>query len=162
MAAVSVSFLNRQKAVKIPTGTRPLVRRCIAAVLKTEDFAQPAEVSVSFVDNEQIRALNADYRGRDVATDVLSFPLGEKGAYDIDGDTGALLLGDIVISAERAMEQAALYGHSLDREIGWLTVHSMLHLLGYDHETGEADARAMRAREEVVLSSLGLTRDGKG
>jgi len=159
MAAVSVSFLNRQKAVRIPTGTRPLVRKCCAAVWKAEGFRGPAEVSVSFVDNEQIRELNAEYRNRDAATDVLSFPLGENGAFDTDAETGAALLGDIVISVERALEQAEEYGHSVEREIGWLTVHSMLHLLGYDHETDEAAARGMREREEAVLSSLGLVRE---
>jgi len=161
MAKVIVSFLNRQKAVKIPVGTRPLVRRCCAAVLREEAFGRTAEISVSFVDNEQIRALNAEYRNKDAATDVLSFPLGEAGVYDLDEETGACELGDIVISVERAMEQAEQYGHSLEREIGWLTVHSMLHLLGYDHETGEEDARDMRRREETVLSSLGLVREKK-
>lgn len=159
MAKVIVSFLNRQKKVSIPTGTRPLVRKCIAAVLRHEAFGRPAEVSVSFVDNEQIRELNAEYRNKDAATDVLSFPLGEDDVYDLDEETGACELGDIVISVERAMEQAQEYGHSLEREIGWLTVHSMLHLLGYDHETGEEDARDMRRREETVLQSLGLTRN---
>ena len=110
------------------------------------------------MDNEQIRELNRDYRNKDAATDVLSFPLGEDGVYDKNEETGALLLGDIVISVERAKEQAEQYGHSLERELGWLTVHSMLHLLGYDHETGEEEARDMRAREEAVLTSLGLTR----
>ena len=159
MAKVIVSFLNRQKTVSIPVGTRPLVRKCIAAVLRHETFDRPAEVSVSFVDNEQIRELNAEYRNKDAATDVLSFPLGENDIYDIDEENGACELGDIVISVERAMEQAEEYGHSLEREIGWLTVHSMLHLLGYDHETSEDDARDMRQREEAVLQSLGLVRN---
>ena len=159
MAKVIVSFLNRQKKAAIPVGTRPLVRKCIAAVLRHEAFGRPAEVSVSFVDNEQIRELNAEYRNKDSATDVLSFPLGENDVYDIDEENGACELGDIVISVERAMEQAEEYGHSLEREIGWLTVHSMLHLLGYDHETSEEDARDMRQREEAVLQSLGLVRN---
>ncbi len=161
MAEVILSFLNRQKTVRIPAGTRPLVRKCCAAVLRAEGFGRKAEISVSFVDNGQIRELNAQYRGRDAATDVLSFPLGEDGVYDVNEETGACELGDIVISVERAMEQAQQYGHSLQREIGWLTVHSMLHLLGYDHETGEEDAREMREKEEAVLQSLGLTR-GEG
>ncbi len=161
MAEVILSFLNRQKTVRIPVGTRPLVRKCCAAVLRAERFGRKAEISVSFVDNGQIHELNAQYRGRDAATDVLSFPLGEDGVYDVNEETGACQLGDIVISVERAMEQAQQYGHSLQREIGWLTVHSMLHLLGYDHETGEEDAREMREKEEAVLQSLGLTR-GEG
>jgi len=159
MASVTVSILNQQKKVKIPAGTRPLIRKCCAAVLKYEEIEEKAEVSVSFVDNEQIRELNAEYRNKDAATDVLSFPLGDDESFDVNEETGAVLLGDIVISVERAMEQAEEYGHSLEREIGWLTVHSMLHLLGYDHETSEEDAKDMRKREEDVLTSLSLTRN---
>ena len=159
MASVTVSILNQQKKVKIPAGTRPLIRKCCAAVLKYEEIEEKAEVSVSFVDNEQIRELNAEYRNKDAATDVLSFPLGDDESFDVNEETGAILLGDIVISVERAMEQAEEYGHSLEREIGWLTVHSMLHLLGYDHETSEEDAKDMRKREEDVLTSLSLTRN---
>ena len=95
---------------------------------------------------------------KDSATDVLSFPLGENGEYDIDEDNGCKLLGDIVISMERAMEQAELYGHSLQREVAYLTVHSMLHLLGYDHEAGGLEAVRMREKEEAVLIQLGLPR----
>jgi len=159
MASVTVSILNQQKKVKIPAGTRPLIRKCCAAVLKYEEIEEKAEVSVSFVDNEQIRELNAEYRNKDAATDVLSFPLGDDESFDVNEESGAVLLGDIVISVERAMEQAEEYGHSLEREIGWLTVHSMLHLLGYDHETSEEDAKDMRKREEDVLTSLSLTRN---
>jgi len=159
MASVTISILNQQKKVKIPAGTRPLIRKCCAAVLKYEEIEEKAEVSVSFVDNEQIRELNAEYRNKDAATDVLSFPLGDDESFDVNEETGAVLLGDIVISVERAMEQAEEYGHSLEREIGWLTVHSMLHLLGYDHETSEEDAKDMRKREEDVLTSLSLTRN---
>ena len=102
--------------------------------------------------------LNKEYRNKDSATDVLSFPLGENGEYDIDEDNGCKLLGDIVISMERAMEQAELYGHSLQREVAYLTVHSMLHLLGYDHEAGGLEAVRMREKEEAVLIQLGLPR----
>jgi probable rRNA maturation factor len=159
MASVTVSILNRQKKEKIPVGTRPLIRKCCTGVIRHEKIDFPVEVSVSFVDNEQIRELNAEYRNKDAATDVLSFPLGENDVYDINEETGASLLGDIVISVERAMEQAESYGHSLDREIGFLTVHSMFHLLGYDHETGEEDAKEMRRCEEEVLQAIGLTRE---
>ena len=91
---------------------------------------------------------------------MLSFPLGVDGVYDINNDTGAQMLGDIVISIEKAIEQAELYGHSLDREIAFLTVHSMLHLLGYDHEPGGLELVRMREREEAVLTQLGLVRSG--
>ena len=92
-------------------------------------------------------------------TDVLSFPLGENGNYDRNFETGALQLGDVVISVEKAVEQARLYGHTLQREIGFLTVHSILHLLGYDHESGGLEQVRMREKEESILTSLGLERD---
>ena len=160
MERVKVYISNQQNVVKIPTGIRLLVRRCCSAVLQMEEFIDPAEVSVTFVDNEQIRELNAEYRNKDSATDVLSFPLGEYGEYDVNMETGALLLGDIIISVPRAIEQAEMYGHSLRREIGFLTVHSMLHLLGYDHENEGIEAVRMREKEEQVLNKLGLKRDG--
>ena len=153
-----VLITNQQKKVKIPSGLRILIRRSCNAVLEFEGFEQPAEISVTFVDNAEIQTLNAQYRGKDMPTDVLSFPLGEDGKYDVDQDTGACLLGDIVISMEKAMEQAELYGHPLQREVAFLTVHSMLHLLGYDHEQGGLAAVKMRETEEAVLIQLGLPR----
>lgn len=136
-----------------------LIRRCCSAVLIMEGFEGAAEVSVSFVDNEQIKQLNNEFRDKNIATDVLSFPLGENGVYDYNNETGAYMLGDIVISIQRAIEQAQMYGHSLRREIGFLTVHSMLHLLGYDHEGDKIEALRMREKEETVLTKLGLQRD---
>lgn len=159
MEKVKVLISNRQKDVKIPTGIRLLIRRCCNAVLVMEEVTESIEVSVSFLNNEQIRQLNAEYRGKDVPTDVLSFPLGENGVYDTNKETGASMLGDIVISVEKAVEQANKYGHSLQREIAFLTVHSMLHLLGYDHEQGGLPAVRMREKEEAVLAKLGLNRD---
>ena len=158
MNKVKVIISNRQNEVKIPTGIRLLVRRCCNAALREEKFLNDAEVAVSFVDNKEIHELNAKYRGKDIPTDVLSFPLGENGKYDKNESTGAYLLGDIVISIEKAVEQAKIYGHSLQREIGFLTVHSMFHLLGYDHENGGIEAVRMREKEEVVLTRLGLAR----
>lgn len=159
MDKVKVQITNRQKDVKIPSGIRLLIRRCCNAVLRSEDFQGSAEVSVSFLSNAQIRELNRDHRGRDIETDVLSFPMGENGVYDLNPETGAYVLGDIVISVEKAVSQAELYGHTLQREIGFLTVHSMLHLLGYDHEEGGLPATLMHEKEEEVLEELGLTRD---
>ncbi len=153
-----VYITNQQKAVKIPSGLRILIRRSCNAVLDYEKFEGPAEISVTFVDNNMIRELNAQYRNKDMPTDVLSFPLGENGIYDKNEDTGAAMLGDIVISMEKAMEQAELYGHALQREVAFLTVHSMLHLLGYDHEAGGLEAVRMREKEEAVLVQLGLPR----
>lgn len=158
MDGVKVVIVNHQNAVKIPTGIRMLVRRCCNAVLTNEKFEGSAEVSVNFVDNEEIRTLNAKFRNKDIETDVLSFPLGENGVWDKNPQTGACLLGDVVISVEKAMEQAESYGHSLQREIGFLTVHSMLHLLGYHHENGGMELVRMREKEEEVLANLGLSR----
>ena len=157
---LKVLISNRQKEVKIPSGIRLLIRRCCHAVLAFENFQGSAEVSVSFISNDEIRALNQQYREKDAPTDVLSFPLGEYGSWDKNEDTGAYMLGDIVISAEKAFEQAQLYGHTIQREIGFLTVHSMFHLLGYDHEAGGLPARQMREKEEAVLQELGLSRNG--
>ena len=156
---IKVIIANEQKTAKIPTGVRLLVRRCCNAVLTFEGFTEPAEISVTFVDDERIHELNREYRNIDRSTDVLSFPLGENGVYDKDLETGACLLGDIVISVETAIRQADEYGHSLQREIGFLTVHSMLHLLGYDHVDGGIEAVHMREKEEHVLTELGLKRN---
>ena len=153
-----VYITNQQNAVKIPTGIRILIRRSCNAVLEMEGFEGPAEISVTFVDNAHIAQLNGQYRNKPVETDVLSFPLGSDGRYDINEETGAAMLGDIVISMEKAYEQANIYGHSLQREVAFLTVHSMLHLLGYDHvEGGLAEVR-MREKEEQVMVQLGLPR----
>lgn len=158
MDSVKVIISNEQKKVKVPTGIRLLIRRCCHAVLELENFDGSAEVSVTFVDNEGIHELNKQYRNIDRETDVLSFPLGENGEYDINLDTGAKMLGDIVISIEKAMEQAEMYNHALQREIGFLTVHSMLHLLGYDHEQGGLAEVHMREKEETVLTQIGWKR----
>ena len=156
MEKIRVIIDNKQKEVKIPTGLRMLIRRCCNAVLRLEKFPYPAEISVTFVNNEQIRELNHQYREKDVPTDVLSFPMGENGQYDENHDTGAKILGDIVLSMEKAVEQAERYGHSLEREVGYLCAHSMLHLLGYDHEQGGMDRVRMREKEEQVMTQLGL------
>ena len=118
-----------------------------------------SEVSITLVDDDEIHALNREYRNMDKSTDVLSFPLGEDGVYDTNYDTGAKMLGDIVISIEHAVAQAEQYGHSLQREIGFLTVHSMLHLLGYDHEAGGIEQVRMREKEEQILTQLGVKRN---
>lgn len=157
---VKVIITDEQNVEKLPRGTRMLIRRCCNAVLVNEKFEGPAEISVSIVDDETIQAYNKKYRNIDRATDVLSFPLGVDGKYDINNDTGAQMLGDIVISVEHAVRQAELYGHSFNREIAYLTVHSMLHLLGYDHEAGGLELVRMREKEEAVLTQLGLVRSG--
>ena len=157
---VKVIISNNQNEVKIPTGVRMLIRRCCHAVLAGEKFEGSAEISVTFVDDAQIQELNRQYRNIDKSTDVLSFPLGIDGVYDVNNDTGAQMLGDIVISMQHAVEQAKTYGHSLQREVGFLTVHSMLHLLGYDHEAGGLEQVRRREKEEAALTQLGLGRGG--
>ncbi|MEE3427398.1 MAG: rRNA maturation RNase YbeY [Ruminococcus sp.] len=152
---IRVIITNKQKAVKIPTGLRMLIRRCCHAVLELEKFEGPAEISVTFTDNEEIKKLNAQYRNIDAATDVLSFPMGENGKYDLNHETGAKILGDIVISMEKAVEQADAFDHSLQREVAYLTAHSVLHLLGYDHVENMEKVR-MREKEELVMEQLGL------
>ncbi|MEG2813038.1 MAG: rRNA maturation RNase YbeY [Oscillospiraceae bacterium] len=159
MEKLKVLISNRQKDIKIPTGIRMLIRRCCHAVLVNEDFQGSAEVSISFITNEEIMALNSQYRKKNSVTDVLSFPLGENMIFDKNESTGAFMLGDVVICARRAFEQAELYGHTIQREIGFLTVHSMLHLLGYDHENGGLEALKMREKEEAVLLKLGISRE---
>ena len=153
---IRVIIINKQKDIKIPTGLRMLIRRCCNAVLRMEKFEGSVEVSVTFVNNEQIKEYNAQYRNKNIETDVLSFPMCENGVYDVNPETGAKILGDIVISIEKAQEQAKAYGHSLQREVGFLTAHSMLHLLGYDHENNNLERVRMREKEELVMEQLGL------
>lgn len=156
MDKIRVIINNKQKEVKIPTGLRMIVRRSCNAVLRLEEFKGSAEVSVTFVNNEQIRELNKQYRDKDAATDVLSFPMGKDGKYDVDPNTGAQILGDVVISMEKAVEQAKKYGHSMQREVGYLTAHSVLHLLGYEHENGGSEKALMREKEDIVMSQMGF------
>ena len=153
---VKVNITNAQKNSKIPIGTKLLVRKACIATLIEEEFCDNAEVEVKFVDDEQIKEYNNEYRDIDKSTDVLSFPLGENGIYDTNPETGNKMLGDIVISVEHAVAQGELYGHGLRREIAYLTVHSMLHLLGYDHVDEGIQKAQMREKEEVILTKLGL------
>ena len=152
---VRVIITDSQRRVRVPSGLRMHVRRACTAALRSEGFTDPAEVSVTFVDNDEIRRLNAQFRNIDRETDVLSFPMGENGVYDTNYDTGAKILGDIVISMEKAKEQANAFGHSLEREVCYLSVHSMLHLLGYDHIDPKEKA-IMRMKEEAVMVKIGL------
>lgn len=160
MDKIKVVIKDKQKEVKIPTGIRMLVRRCCNAVLQQEKFEGPAEVDVTFVDGEEIRRLNKQYRNKDAETDVLSFPLGENGVYDKNPENGASMLGDVVISMPRAVEQAREFGHTLQREVAYLTTHSVLHLLGYDHVEGGIEAVRMREKEELIMTLIGLPRTG--
>ena len=153
-----ISFSREKRGLGHPEAAA-LVKEAVRAALAAEGVSEPCLVGVVFTDDEGVRRVNREFRGVDRATDVLSFPLGENGVYDLNPETGCLQLGDIVISMETAVLQAETYGHTLEREIAFLTVHSMLHLLGYDHEQGGLEEMEMRSKEETVLESLGLARD---
>lgn len=157
---------NNQNAIEITEEINDVIKKAIEASLQYENCDFDAELSVTIVDNEEIREINNEHRGIDKATDVLSFPILE---FDEDGnaiecdfdfsENDTVMLGDIVISAERAMEQAKEFGHSFIREMAFLTVHSMLHLLGYDHvDDPEGEAEMIRKQKEI-LDGLGITRD---
>lgn len=155
---LTIYFDNTQDIIPITYKLKMLVRRAVEAVIDFEQYGNPCEVSVTFTDNEGIHVLNRQYREVDRPTDVLSFPLMDfSGESDEPvADEPVVSLGDIVLSLERAREQAEEYGHSFEREVSFLTVHSMLHLLGYDHETGEQDEADMRARQSRIMDILGL------
>ncbi len=151
-----INIYDRQKKHKLPTGIRLLVRRACNATLKMEGFCEPAEIDVTFVNDEEIKELNSLHRNIDKSTDVLSFPLSENGQFDVNHDSDTLLLGDVIISLDHAYSQADLYGHTIQREIAFLVVHSVLHLLGYDHEKGKFQESVMNEKQEQVLEQLGL------
>lgn len=136
------------------------LEKVIQHSLEEEEINYKVEVSLSLVDNLKIKELNNKFRGIDKSTDVLSFPIYEK--HELNemknkNNIGEILIGDIVLSLEKASEQADEYGHSFEREISFLTCHSMFHLLGYDHDT-EENASIMRVKEEKVLKGLGIVR----
>lgn len=139
------------------------LNRVCCEIMKNEECNFDAEISFTFTDNEGIREINRDYRNIDRPTDVLSFPMLEFGddETDVEYETedGLVLLGDIVISIERAKEQAQEFGHSLRRELAFLTAHSMLHLLGYDHVDDPVGEKMMIEKQDIALNALGITRD---
>ena len=145
-----IYFENSQEKERVTYALKMLVRESILAALAYEKVKDNCEVSVTFTDNEGIRAINREYRGKDAPTDVLSFPL-----FESDG-AGTKMLGDIVLSLEKCRAQAEEFGHSFNRKCAFLTVHSTLHLLGYDHETGEDDERDMRERQTAIVTKMGL------
>jgi probable rRNA maturation factor len=156
---VRVYFTNKQSKRRIGERLTFLIETAIEKTLRHERFRKNAELSVTVVDNGEIHALNREFRGKDKPTDVLSFPLFEADeGFEVDPAIGAVALGDIVISAERAKEQADEYGHSFAREVCFLAVHSTLHLLGYDHEVSEEDEKYMNETQEYILAKMGLRR----
>lgn len=155
-----ITFLsNEQEKMAPPEDIVHLIEICTAAALEEEGIDDTAEVSVTLVDNEGIRELNKEHRDIDRETDVLSFPLGDDDGYEVDPDNDAIMLGDIVISLEKAAQQAQEYGHSYRREVAFLITHSLFHLLGYDHVNSEEEEKEMFGKQEKVLDKLGITRD---
>lgn len=143
-----------------------VIENAVKAALDFEKVEQGCDVCIILTDDESIRELNLEHREIDRATDVLSFPMltlspGEKievNPLELDAETGTVMLGDIVISLERAKAQAEEYGHSEEREVSFLVVHGILHLLGYDHELSEEDEKLHFGRQEEILESMGIRR----
>lgn len=151
-ARLKIYFDNSQEKFKITYKLKMLIRRAIISTLEYERQKGSFEVSVTFTDNEGIHVLNKTYRNVDKPTDVLSFPQID---YE-SGEEAEGALGDIVLSLERAYEQASEFGHSFERECAFLSVHSTLHLLGYDHELSDEDDADMRARQKDIMDIMGL------
>ncbi len=156
---IHIDWSDNQTKYRTGFLLRYRLKKAIRAALKYENFTQDAMVSVTFTDNDGIRELNREYRDKDTATDVLSFPMYTMEEDDRPAPDMTAELGDIVLSLERAGEQAEEFGHSFERETAFLTVHSVLHLLGYDHERGEAEEKDMFRRQEEIMTILGLPRD---
>lgn len=156
---------NNQEKVEITEELEKMIHEVCEKTLEYEGCDFNAQISVTIVDNKEIQKINKEFRDKDTATDVLSFPMlefdedGNAVECEFDYDDEEVMLGDIVISAERALEQAESFGHSLKRELAFLTVHSMLHLLGYDHVTSEQDEKVMFAKQDEILKELGINRE---
>lgn len=157
MKAKTKIYFTNEAEERVSRALKRLIKRAVLASLEYESFWQNAEVSVTFTDNARIRELNREHRGIDRDTDVLSFPLTEfEKSEEPPADEPAVPLGDIVISLEKARAQAEEYGHSPEREVAFLCVHSMLHLLGYDHVNSEEEDAEMRRRQREILEKMGL------
>lgn len=157
-----VTLENNQTEIAIPEELEETLKKAMEIVAKKEALGPNTEVDITIVDNAEIHTLNREYRGIDRPTDVLSFAL-DEGDEEPEAEDGEAehLLGDVIISAPRAVEQGEEFGHGLTREMTYLAVHGMLHLLGYDHME-EADKRVMRAREEEILRELDLAEENYG
>lgn len=153
----TIYFENHQEKETVTYGMKMLIRRAVEATLAYEEIEENCEVSVTFCDNEEIREINQKFRNIDRATDVLSFPLFDDDGMNAHVEELDCMLGDVVLSLERAREQADEFGHSIEREIAFLTVHSILHLLGYDHELSDEDDADMRKRQSEIVDGMGLS-----
>lgn len=155
---IQIDWSDDQQKYKTGFLLRHRLKKAVRAALTYEKFTRDVRVSITFTDNEGIRKLNKEYREKDAATDVLSFPMYTWEDDDQPEPDMAVELGDIVLSLERADAQAKEYGHSFERETAFLTVHSVLHLLGYDHERSEEEEKDMFRRQEEIMTKLGLKR----
>ncbi len=157
MKAKTMIYFTNNTDEHITRRLKKLIREAVASALDYESFFNAAELSVTFTDNEGIRVLNSQHRGIDKETDVLSFPLTDfEGGEEPPTDEPCAALGDIVISLEKARSQAEEFGHSFEREVAFLCVHSMLHLLGYDHVNSDEEDAEMRRRQSEILEKMGL------
>lgn len=152
---LTMDFIDEQQV--IDEDTKNQIESLLTFAAKKENITEEAELSISFVDEEEIQAINRDYRDKDKVTDVISFSL-EEDEPEIEGIDMPRVLGDIIICLEVAKEQAESYNHSLSRELGFLALHGFLHLLGYDHMT-EEDEKEMFSRQDEILNEFGLTRE---
>ena len=155
---IKIYWTNEQDRHKAGLAMKRLLKKAIRGTLECENFTRDVCVSVTFVDNEGIREKNREFRQIDAPTDVLSFPMYDMRHGDTPDEYGTVELGDIVLSLERAAAQAVEYGHSYERECAFLTVHSMLHLLGYDHVNSEEEEMEMREHQRVIMAHIGLER----
>ncbi|MBM6628218.1 rRNA maturation RNase YbeY [Mammaliicoccus vitulinus] len=152
---LTMDFIDEQQV--IDEDTKNQIESLLTFAAKKENITEEAELSISFVDEEEIQAINRDYRNKDKVTDVISFSL-EEDEPEIEGLDIPRVLGDIIICLGVAQEQAQSYNHSLSRELGFLALHGFLHLLGYDHMT-EEDEKEMFSRQDEILNEFGLTRE---
>ncbi|MBQ2277971.1 MAG: rRNA maturation RNase YbeY [Clostridia bacterium] len=155
---VKIYWADEQDKYSAGRKMKALIEKAIRGTLECEKFERDVVVSVTFTDNEGIREKNREFRDIDRATDVLSFPMYDMANGDMPEEGMDCELGDIVLSLERAAEQAEEFGHSYERECAFLTVHSMLHLLGYDHVNSEEEDEEMRAHQRVIMTHIGLER----
>lgn len=155
--SLSIDFLDETN--EVPSDLINQIEELLNFAAQKEEIESGSELSVTFVSNEKIQEINREYRNKDYATDVISFALEEMGEGEIEVSGGDMprVLGDIIISVKKAEEQAEEYGHSFQREIGFLAVHGLLHLLGYDHEN-EEDEKIMFDRQRAILDEYGLQR----
>lgn len=155
---VKIYWADEQDKYSAGRKMKALIEKAVRGTLECEKFERDVVVSVTFTDNEGIREKNREFRDIDRATDVLSFPMYDMANGDMPEEGMDCELGDIVLSLERAAEQAEEFGHSYERECAFLTVHSMLHLLGYDHVNSEEEDEEMRAHQRVIMTHIGLER----